>query len=165
MGIKEDMPNLARQEGVWDGCYRHYDAHGKLVDEHRSRLTCRFPDNEEHPYRQTNVYHWPDGRTQLVEFAASYRDGSLWWDNALVKGRAAELPLDEKGRSMVMYWQRADDPDLYLYEMLQLSDCGKKRSRTWHWIRHGELVARTTVDEKLVSRDWEAEDARLSKAA
>jgi hypothetical protein len=165
MGIKEDMPNLARQEGVWDGSYRHYDAHGKLVDEHRSRLTCRFPEDGDFPYRQTNAYYWPDGRRQQIDFDARFEGGRLVWDNALVKGSAAELPLDTSGRSMVMYWQRADDPDLYLYEMLQLSDCGKKRARTWHWIRGGELVARTAIDEKLVSRDWRAEDARLTQAA
>ena len=44
--IKENMPLLARNEGVWEGWYRYYDAiAGKLIDEHRSRLICRIPED------------------------------------------------------------------------------------------------------------------------
>ena len=34
MGIREDMPLLARHEGVWDGVYTYYNATGDKVDEH-----------------------------------------------------------------------------------------------------------------------------------
>ncbi len=165
MGLKDDMPVFARHEGVWAGVYRHYDATGKLIDEHQSRIICRFPDDGPFPYHQTNHFTWPDGRQEMRDFPAEYRDQRLWWNNELITGSAAELPLDEKGRSVVLYWQFVNDPDLYLYEMIQLSDDGKKRSRTWHWIRGGELFTRTAIDERLVNRDWRAEDARLRKAA
>jgi hypothetical protein len=159
MGIKEAMPLLARHEGVWEGTYRYYDSSGKLVDEHKSRLICRFPDEGPYPYHQTNHYSWADGRTEVRDFPAEYRDGRIWWNNDLIQGWASELPLDDKGRTVVLYWQRTGDPDLYLYEMIQLSDDGKKRCRTWHWIRNGELETRTAIEEKLVSRDWRAADA------
>lgn len=165
MGIKEDMPLLARHEGVWEGTYRYYDASGKLVDEHRSRLLCRFPESGPYPYHQTNIYTWADGRTEVRDFPATYHDGRIWWDNDLIKGWAAELGLDDKGRSVVLYWQRTGDPDLYLYEMIQLSDDGTKRCRTWHWIRSGELETRTAIEETLVSRDWRAADEELRKQA
>ena len=42
MGIREDMPVLARHEGVWDGVYTYYNAAGVKVDEHQSRLLCRL---------------------------------------------------------------------------------------------------------------------------
>jgi hypothetical protein len=165
MGIKDDMPLLARHEGVWEGTYRYYDAAGKLVDEHRSRLLCRFPESGPYPYHQTNIYTWTDGRTEVRDFPAEYRDGRIWWDNELIQGWAAELDLDDKGRSVVLYWQRTGDPDLYLYEMIQMSDDGKKRCRTWHWIRNGELETRTAIEERLVSRDWRAADEELQKRA
>ena len=165
MGIKDDMPLLARHEGVWEGTYRYYDAAGKLVDEHRSRLLCRFPESGPYPYHQTNIYTWTDGRTEVRDFPAEYRDGRIWWDNELIQGWAAELNLDDKGRSVVLYWQRTGDPDLYLYEMIQMSDDGKKRCRTWHWIRNGELETRTAIEERLVSRDWRAADEELQKRA
>jgi hypothetical protein len=165
MGIKDDMPLLARHEGVWEGTYRYYDSSGKLVDEHKSRLLCRFPESGPYPYHQTNIYTWADGRTEVREFPAEYRDGRIWWDNELIQGWAAELNLDDKGRSVVLYWQRTGDPDLYLYEMIQMSDDGKKRCRTWHWIRSGELETRTAIEEKMVSRDWRAADEELQKQA
>jgi hypothetical protein len=96
MGIREDMPLLARHEGVWEGEYVYYNAAGDMVDRHHSRLLCRFPDDGPYPYHQTNFYTWADGRTEVRDFPASYRDKRVWWDNELIKGWAAEEPLDNK---------------------------------------------------------------------
>jgi hypothetical protein len=165
MGIKDDMPLLARHEGVWEGRYRYYDASGRLVDEHASRLLCRFPDSGPWPYHQTNIYTWADGRREVRDFPATYADRRIWWDNDLIRGWAAELDLDDRRRTVVLYWQRTGDPDLYLYEMIQLSDDGVQRCRTWHWIRSGALEQRTAIEERLVSRDWRAADRELAMHA
>lgn len=159
MGIKEDMPLLARHEGVWDGTYRYYNAAGQLVDEHTSRLFCRFKPDDAHPYHQTNHYSWPDGRTEIREFPATYHDKRVWWDNDLIQGWAAEMGLDTKNRTVVLYWQRTGDPELYLYEMIQIADDGQSRCRTWHWIRSGQLETRTAIEERLVTRDWASLEA------
>lgn len=153
--IKKNMPLLARHEGVWDGRYRYYDANGEKVDEHRSRLVCRFPAEGPHPYHQTNHYTWDDGRTEVRDFPATYRDGRVWFDNELIAGWAAEVGLDELDRTVMLYWERKGEPDLYLYEMIQLSDCGRFRSRTWQWIRAGRIHMRTLIDEEKVSDSWE----------
>ncbi len=160
MGIREDMPLLARHEGVWDGSYRYYNAAGDKVDEHASRLFCRFLEDGA-PYHQTNYYTWPDGRTETREFPAAYHDKRIWWDNELIIGWAAEVGLDEKSRTMMLYWQRTGDPSLYLYEMIQLADDGLSRCRTWHWIRNGMLETRTAIEEKFVTRDWRSLDPAL----
>lgn len=154
MGIREDMPLLARHEGVWDGVYTYYNAAGEKIDEHKSRLLCRFKDDSDAPYHQTNWYLWGDGRTDIRDFPATYHDKRVWWDNELIKGWAAEVGLDDKNRTVMLYWQRQGDPSLYLYEMIQLSDDGQKRCRTWHWIRDGQLETRTAIQEELVTRDW-----------
>ncbi|PQM29502.1 DUF3598 domain-containing protein [Sphingopyxis lindanitolerans] len=154
MSIRNDMPLLARHEGVWDGVYTYYNAAGEQVDEHTSRLFCRLPDGGEFPYHQTNYYTWSDGRTEMRDFPAAYHDGRIWWDNELIKGWAAEVSLDQNNRTMMLYWQRQGDPSLYLYEMIQLSDDGQSRCRTWHWIRDGNLETRTAIQERFVSRDW-----------
>jgi hypothetical protein len=44
---------------------------------------------------------------------------------------------------------------LYLYEMIQLSDCGRHRHRVWQWLRDGKIEMRTLIDEKKVSDTWE----------
>ena len=37
MEIREDMPLLARHEGVWDGTYTYFNAANEKIDEHQSR--------------------------------------------------------------------------------------------------------------------------------
>lgn len=165
MGIREDMPLLARHEGVWDGVYTYYNAAGEKVDEHASRLFCRFPDDGPFPYHQTNHYTWPDGRREIREFPADYHDKRVWWDNELIVGWAAEVGLDEYSRTVMLYWQRQGDPSLYLYEMIQISDDGKSRCRTWHWIRNGLLETRTAILETRVSKDWRAVEAEMAARA
>lgn len=163
--IRTAMPLLARHEGVWDGTYTYFNAANEKIDEHTSRLLCRFPDDGSYPYHQTNHYRWSDGRTEVREFPATYHDTRVWWDNDLIKGWAAEVPLDEYNRSVMLYWQRQGDPSLYLYEMIQLADDGQNRCRTWHWIRNGLLETRTAIQEHLVTRDWRAIDAEITAAA
>jgi hypothetical protein len=159
MGIRDDMPILARHEGVWDGSYVYFNAANEKVDEHQSRLICRFlDDNAETPYHQTNYYTWADGRTETREFPATYRDKRVWWDNDLIIGSAWEVGEDTHCRAVMLYWQRTGDPSLYLYEMIQISDDGQDRCRTWHWIRNGLLETRTAIQEKLVTKDWRSVD-------
>lgn len=154
MGIREDMPLLGRHEGVWEGDYIYYNSAGHEIDRHKSVLLCRMIDDGPHPYHQTNYYTWANGRTDVRDFPAEYRDKRIWWDNELIVGWAAEVALDEKARTMMLYWQRTGDPSLYLYEMIQLADHGTDRCRTWHWIRNGLLETRTAIQETLVTRDW-----------
>ena len=64
------------------------------------------------------------------------------------------MKLDTNNRTTVLNWTRTGDPDLYLYEMIQISDCGTKRARTWHWFKNDELFSRTLVDERKISDEW-----------
>jgi hypothetical protein len=163
MGIREEMPLLARHEGVWDGVYTYYNAAGVKIDEHRSRLFCRFREEGPYPYHQTNHYTWEDGRTDVRDFPATYADKRVWWDNELIKGWAAEVALDQNQRTVMLYWQRQGDPSLYLYEMIQIADDGRSRCRTWHWIRNGLLETRTAIQERLIDRDWRAIEKQMKK--
>lgn len=166
MGIREEMPVLARHEGVWDGTYSYFNADGVKIDEHQSRLICRFlDDNPETPYHQTNHYTWADGRKEIRDFPATFHDKRVWWDNELIVGSAWEVGEDTHQRAVMLYWQRTGDPSLYLYEMIQIADHGESRCRTWHWIRNGELETRTAIQERLVSRDWRAIEAEMEAAA
>ncbi len=164
MGIKDDMPVLARHEGAWEGSYRHYDPEGRLLDAHSSLLICRFPEDAAFPYHQTNLYVWADGRREVRDFKASYADRRIWFDNDLIKGWAGELDFDTHHRTVVLHWERTGDPDLYLYEMIQLADDGQARCRTWHWIRGGRLVTRTAIEERLATRDWRTREAEVQGA-
>lgn len=162
--IRTDMPILAANEGVWEGWYRYYDADGNQIDAHRSQLICRFPKGGRYPYHQSNIYTWEDGRTETRDFPADYRDGRVWFDNDLIYGWAAEVPLDEHDRTTMLHWTRKGEPDLYLYEMIHNSDCGKFRSRVWQWIKAGKTHMRTLIDEEKVSDDWRAYEPKIDES-
>lgn len=153
--LKTLMPILARQEGVWDGVYRYYDHAGKLIDEHESRLVCRAPKSGPWDYHQTNHYRWADGRTDVRDFPATFRGDRIWFDNELIQGWCAEVPLDEYSRTLMLYWKRVGEPDTYLYEMIQIDDAARQRSRVWQWITGGHVRMRTLIDEKKVADSTE----------
>jgi len=154
--IREAMPLLAENGGVWHGVYRYYEsATGRLTDEHLSRLICRIKDGEVNDYHQTNYYFWADGRKDIRDFPASYRDGRIWFDNELITGWAAKMEPDDFHRSQCLNWTRNGEPGLYLYEMIQNSDDRKHRHRVWQWFRDGICFQRTLIDEHFVTSDWQ----------
>ncbi|MDX1517437.1 MAG: hypothetical protein R3288_11390 [Woeseiaceae bacterium] len=153
MSLRRNLPFLARNEGVWEGYYRYYDAAGNKIDEHKSRLLCRIIDDRD--YHQTNLYRWADGRSDDRDFPATINGSRLEFDTA-INGWAAAVDLDEHGRTMMLHWTRKADPGLYLYEMIQLSDDNQSRARVWQWFRNDRLEQRTLIDEVRVSDDWQA---------
>ncbi len=155
MSLKEEMPLLARNEGVWDGFYRYFDSAGNKIDEHKSRLICRMLGED--GYHQTNHYFWEDGKKEIRDFPANVKDKRLWFYDK-IDGWAAEVPLDANSRTMMLYWTRLNEPGIYIYEMIQLSDCGQYRARVWQWFLDGRLFQRTLVDEQRRSHEWESYD-------
>ena len=152
--FKQQFPLLARHEGVWDGVYRYYNADGEKIDEHRSRLVCRFPDAGDVDYDQTNHYSWADGRTETRGFPARGAGDRIVFVSDLIDGWAADVGLDKAARTTMLHWVRLGEPGVYLYEMIQISDDGHYRSRVWHWFRDGRLFQRTLIDEHKVSTQW-----------
>jgi hypothetical protein len=151
MSLRDTFPFLARSEGVWDGYYRYFDPEGNKIDEHKSRLVCRIKDDRD--YHQTNIYRWADGKHQDRDFPADI-DGERLLFSTEITGWAQAVDLDEHNRTMMLNWTRNGEPDLYLYEMIQLSDDSKSRARVWQWFKADRLLQRTLIDERFVSRDW-----------
>lgn len=152
--LAELMPLLAGQAGVWEGTYRYYDADGRLVDEHASRLTCRVAPGDGHDYHQTNLYTWADGRTDTRDFRGRWRDDRLWFDDGPIEGWAAEDRFDPDRRTLLLQWRRRDEPGTRFYEMIQLDATLRLRSRVWQWIgADGRTRLRTLIDEHKVADD------------
>jgi hypothetical protein len=146
MSIREEMPLLARHEGEWEGTYTFIDRGGKVIDHHRSHLTNAFPAEGGFPYHQTNTYTWDDGRTETIEFPATYKDGKLWFDTERINGYCWEVD----GNCIVLHWVYVKDPSVTLYELIHLDDAGNNRTRTWHWLKDGVCFQRTLIDEARV---------------
>ena len=157
MSLKGQMPFLEDHEGVWDGYYRYYDHNGVKIDEHRSRLLCRVVNDID--YHQTNLYRWKDGKSENRDFPAEIKDNRLFFKGP-IDGWAAKVDLDEYERTLLLYWERKDETDLYLYEMIQVSNNGNNRARTWHWFKNGVLSKRTLIDEVKLTKNWSEYDGK-----
>jgi hypothetical protein len=144
--LRKEMPLLARHEGQWIGVYTTVDAEGRIIDQHKSHLTCEFSNDAQFPYKQTNRYTWDDGRTEEHFFPASYANKKIWFENERISGAAWEV----EGDTVLLTWKRNDISNSKLVEMIQLSSDGLRRSRTWHWFVNDALVKRTLIEETKV---------------
>jgi hypothetical protein len=145
--VKATMPDLTRHDGIWEGQYHLVDQDGHTLDRHHSRIEVRFPDEGPYDYLQWNRFAWSDGREQRGEYPGVCRDGILYWDNELIRGKAWSVDA----LSAVLTWQRHDTPNAYLYEIIVINANSDHRSRTWHWIRDGVVYQRTLIDEYRVA--------------
>lgn len=140
------IPLLARHEGRWRGTYRFIRPDMSLIDQYDFEILVEFPTGEGCDYRQTSHYRWPNGKTQDVMFEGQCKGERLVWDTARISG--AMWAVDET--TLYLNFHMKQDPDLKVFEMIQLSSCSEKRARTWHWLRGGTLEKITLVDEQRV---------------
>lgn len=151
MGIREGMPLLAKHDGEWEGVYTHVDADGKITDQHKSHLSCRFPEDGSNDYFQVNTYTWDDGRTEQYSFPGIYDGhGRMRFDTERLDG--VTWGLDENAVYLTWRYRSADATrNQQLFEMIVLDDSGNNRSRTWQWVENGVCVRRTLIQEVRVS--------------
>lgn len=141
--LRQHMPAMLRHEGWWDGHYRHFDADGTLVDIHRTRTHCEFPDSGDEVYLQHNWLEWADGRTSEYHFGGRFEGGFLVWDTDRFHGRGWQTHEDV----LMLRLARRDVPDAYYIEMITIAPDGQRRARTWQWYRGGVPWKRTLCDE------------------
>ncbi|GAA6623757.1 DUF3598 family protein [Scytonema sp. NUACC26] len=142
--IREEMPVLVRHEGDWVGTYTVVDVEGKIIDKHESHLTCQFPENDANSYYQINRYKWSNGKQEEHQFPATYRDKAIWFDTERINGKAWEID----NATLILWFSYKTAPDMYLYEMINLSPCNNYRFRTWHWFKNHQLFQRTLIQEE-----------------
>jgi len=150
--LAKAMPALFAHEGLWDGTYRHLDHDAQLIDQHRMRTRCEFPANGAYAYVQHNHLIWPDGRETRLTFGGTLADGGLLWDTDRFYGHGWET----RDNVLMLTLHRKDEPGVRFTEMIQISDDGESRARTWQWFRDGNPFRRTLCDERRISRDREA---------
>lgn len=151
MGIRQGMPLLARHDGEWEGVYTHVDSDGKIIDQHKSHLSCRFPADGSGDYLQINTYTWEDGRQEVYSFPGSYDGyGRMIFDTERMRG--ITWGLDETAVYLTWTYKSTDPAiDQKLFELILLSPDGTKRSRVWQWLEHGICVKRTLINETRVA--------------
>ena len=68
------------------------------------QLSPHLPDSAQRPFPLSpdHYYKWADGRTEVRNVPALIRDGRLIWQGDLIRGWAADVPLDEFGRTRML---------------------------------------------------------------
>ena len=162
----EDMrrlqPILVRHEGVWEGVYRRYDAVGKPIGEHRSRVVIRFrpdPAGGSEIYEQTNLYYHPDGRIEEIHTRGEFDGERLNFYSDRVDGWSKDDTTDPDRRTCILFMLFKKDVSWYtagvqVYEMINISDDGRHRSRMTQHLKEGRALTRTLIDETFRTRDW-----------
>ena len=137
------MPAMLLHEGWWDGWYRHYDAEGALLDAHKVKTWCEFPEAGEWHYIQHNWLTWEDGRRALYEFGGRLEGGRLVWRTDRFSGYGWQTAED----TLMLKLDRADVPDAFYIEMINIAPDRQSRARTWQWFQGGRPWKRTCCDE------------------
>jgi hypothetical protein len=164
--LRSKLPVLARHEGVWEGVFRRYNPAGDKMTEFKSQLITRFFPDAQWPdiYHQTNRYTKDDGSVQVLETKGVFKDDRLHFESDRVKGWTIDDPTDPHKRQCLLFMEYTNDPGAYVYEMIQLSDDGRSRTRMTQFVKEGRTQMRTTIDEQKVSDDWAKYDAGNGKA-
>lgn len=154
--LKAKFPVLARCEGVWKGVFRRFDGAGKLAAEFKSTITKRYLQDAPWPkvYHQTNHYDFADGKSQTIDTFGHYADGKIHFESDRVKGWQLDDPADPFKRSIFLHMVYKNDPEQYVYELINVSDDGKYRTRMTQFLKGGRTVQRTMIDEEKVTSDW-----------
>jgi hypothetical protein len=142
--IRDEMSVLAQHEGDWIGTYTLIDCDGNVLDRHRSHITCEFPADDDSKYYQTNRYTWAGEKREEYRFPGTYHDKKLWFDTDRIKGHAWEVD----DLTVILYFTYKTVPELYVYEMIQISACNNYRARTWHWFKNNQIFQRTLIQEE-----------------
>jgi hypothetical protein len=137
------MPAMLLHAGEWDGTYTHLDLDGTIIDQHRTRTWCSFPDDGLDAYIQKNILIWPDGRTATYEFGGVFNGTHLIWDTDRFHGLGWQTHED----TVMLRLERRDTPGAYYVEMINLAPDGQTRARTWQWFKDGKPWKRTLCDE------------------
>ncbi len=154
--FRDRFPALAKNEGVWDGMFRRVDADGRITAEFKSRIIKRYLPDETWPdmYHQTNIYNLANGERQQFDTKGWFADGKIHFSSDRVDGWQMDDPADSFQRTVFLYMVYKSNLDQYVYEMINVSDDGRYRTRMTQFLKDGQTVRRTLIDEELVSRDW-----------
>ncbi len=142
------MPMFARHEGYWIGTYTHIKPDGELIDRHEIRIYAEFPDDESCDNRLNTHNIWPDGRETRARHDMHFRDGRLWFQGDL---NGSLWEVDDFSVYLRFGFKR--DPSITVCEMIQISEDGQNRARTWHWFRDQKLYQLTLTSERRATAE------------
>lgn len=163
--LRKRLPITCRHEGVWEGIYRRYDAAGKPLGEHRSRVVIRLRDDPRggsELLQQSNYYFHPDGRREAIDTLGTFDGERLNFYSDRVDGWTMDDATDPKRATVILAMTFKKDVGWYtkgvdVYEVINIAADGRFRSRMSQHLKDGQALTRTLIDERLRTRDWRGE--------
>lgn len=150
-----DFPLLEEHVGQWEGEYVHLDPDGREIDRHASHLNCTAPEDGTYDIHQVNTYTWADGRQEQYGFGGVLKGRDVIFDDDRIEGFMYQIDP----RTILLMWSYKEGAKLpqdlkqanRVYEIIQLSQDGQEKVRTWHWMEEDRLVRRTVIRERRAS--------------
>lgn len=140
------MPTIHEHAGLWEGEYQVVDLQGKVIDQHKSRVECVFPEQGEVVYIQRNHFIWDDGREYKVEFGGVLIEDRIFWDTDTFTGFGWQAAPN----IFLLELDRKDVEGASFSEAIVMGKSKRDRARTWHWFQQGKCYQRTLCNEWLV---------------
>ncbi len=138
-----DFPAHRAHAGIWEGTYRHLGADGALEQTIRSKVWCDFPASGPAFYTQRIELTSAAGDVTRAAFEGVSRGDHVWFDTRTFIGKSWET----QDGIVLLNLNRKDEPDAHFVEVIVMGEGGRRRARTWHWFREGQLFRRTLCDE------------------
>lgn len=140
----KELKLFPHHSGIWEGNYKRIDQNGKIVFEHKSRLTLKL---EGRNWYQTNYYTFENGREEFHNFGqAVFNDeGIMTFDNPRIIGYAWE-----DRNNVLLTWEYKDEPGSKLHELITLLEPGH-RMRVWQFSKNNEFQGLMMIEERKVA--------------
>ncbi|MEO7269627.1 MAG: DUF3598 family protein [Knoellia sp.] len=149
MSLWPEFPVLSDHLGQWEGEYVHLDPDGREIDRHASHLLATVPEDGSYDIHQVNTYTWADGRREQVEFGGTLKGKDIHFDNDRILGSMHQI--DSRTILLVWSYKTLLEPGNSVHEVIQLSEDGQEKVRSWHWMESDRLVRRTVIRERKVA--------------
>lgn len=137
---------IAQMAGTWTGLFRRYDASGALTDTVPSEVQISF-DGEARGYRQINILRPAGKPEERIESSGTWDGDRLRFGNERVSGWFGPLPGDTSGLVSVLQITTKGKSPVDMSELITVSPDGCRRMRTAQYVRDGQIVRRTLIDE------------------
>ncbi|MXW69559.1 MAG: hypothetical protein F4Z61_06605 [Acidimicrobiia bacterium] len=111
-----------------------------------------LPDGEAYDYHQINLLDPDSGEEQRIESYGKWDVDRLRFFNDRLEGWAKEITADEAGQTSVFLMEFKDGSGLTVSEVVSFRPGDPDvRMRATQYMRNGQIVRRTLIDEIKVS--------------
>ena len=144
-----ELPALVKQQGVWRGSFRRYDAGCDLLETLPSTVTIRVLEEAGHwLYNQSNLFGPEDAPLRRIEARGELHSGRVWFASERYRGWAMDLPGEQPAAGSLLVMHPHDPADPEVHEIISCSSDGRRRWRVAQMLKEGRLVGRTVIDEE-----------------